>query len=310
VSTTESAVASYGQWLFANLFAGETQPVLDADPDHPVWRGLIEAKGSHNTGIARGTLVATLRIAALDKRLADGAWSSLSYSHKVALLPLGEPKALRAAARHVLAASLSVRDAREYVGNLRNPEGAQLRLTPGAARGAIRRLATSFARPRYVQKLETQLGRLEGEERDGGARRLSATQPRARRAGSLRASATRPRCERVRDPRRRRSPARGRRPRGTLSACVTPSFASAPSMRSMRETVTRCDATTPISRAVSVSRPCSVCTVARASMTRWTRRTIIAATARSSMSCTSSLSVERATTAALLEDSRTSARSS
>ncbi|MFO0560248.1 MAG: hypothetical protein U0269_19685 [Polyangiales bacterium] len=174
VSATESAVASYGQWLFANLFAGETQPVLDVDPDHPVWRGLIEAKGSHNTGIARGTLVATLRIAALDKRLADGAWSSLSYSHKVALLPLGEPKALRAAARHVLAASLSVRDAREYVGNLRSPEGAQLRLTPGAARGAIRRLATSFARPRYVQKLETQLGRLEGEEREATRAELDA----------------------------------------------------------------------------------------------------------------------------------------
>lgn len=174
VSSTESAVASYGQWLFAKLFAGETQPVLDADPDHPVWRGLIDAKGSNNTGIARGTLLSTLRIAALDKRLADGAWSSLSYSHKVALLPLGDPKVLRAAARHVLAASLSVRDARVYVGTLRNPQGTQLRLTPGAARGAIRRLATSFARPRYVQKLETQLGRLEGDEREATRAELDA----------------------------------------------------------------------------------------------------------------------------------------
>lgn len=174
VSAAESAIASYGQWLFANLFAGETQLVLDVDPDHPVWRGLLDGRGAQSTGIARATLISTLRIAALDKRLADGAWSSLSYSHKVALLPLSEPKALRAAARHVLAASLSVRDARAYVGNLRSPEGAPLRLTPGAARGAIRRLASSFARPRYVQKLETQLGRLEGDDREATRAELDA----------------------------------------------------------------------------------------------------------------------------------------
>jgi hypothetical protein len=166
VTTTESVVAAYGQWLFANLFGGETRAVLDRDPDQPVWGRLLDGKGATRTGIARSTLVTTLRVAALDKRLDDGAWSGLSYSHKVALLPLSEPNALRSAARHALAASLSVQDTRTYVSNLLHPEGPRLRLTPASARGAIRRIAVSFARPRYVQKLETQLGRLDGDARE------------------------------------------------------------------------------------------------------------------------------------------------
>jgi len=53
--------------------------------------------------LSQATVSNTVRVAAWDKRLADGSWSALSYSHNVALLPLNEPKAMRAAARHVLA---------------------------------------------------------------------------------------------------------------------------------------------------------------------------------------------------------------
>lgn len=166
VSTTESAVAEYGQWLFANVFAADTKLVLDQRPDHPLWVKLVKGKGSADPELPRSMMVTTLRVAALDKRLSDQAWSRLAYSYKVALLPLNEPNALRDAARHVLAASLNVAETREYVGNLRNEEGRAVRLTPKMASGAIDKMVAPFKRPRYLQRLETQLGHLEGDARD------------------------------------------------------------------------------------------------------------------------------------------------
>ncbi len=165
VQSAESLLEGYGQWLFANVFGGDTRLVLDAKVDHPVWAKLLAAAEGAKLPLGRGTLSATLRIAALDKRLADAPWTSLGYSLKVALLPLQTPIELRAAARHVLASGLSVRATMKYVDNTLHPDGKPARLSPTTARKTLRRLAAPFSRPNYVEKLESALNKLDDDKR-------------------------------------------------------------------------------------------------------------------------------------------------
>lgn len=172
VSQAEGALASYGEWLFANLFEGDSRAVLDRDLDDPAWVALMHSANSATFPMSRATLSTTLRVAAYDKRLADAAWQRLSFSHKAALLPLADPKTMRTAARHVLAASLSVRATNEYIANLRFPDGRTPRLTPSGARKTITRLAEPFSQAKYLAQLESQLARLDESERTHVAREL------------------------------------------------------------------------------------------------------------------------------------------
>lgn len=174
-SEGERLVHEYGAWIFANFFAGETAPVLDRRdaPDDQLtarerayrarWRALVERCGSARLPLSRATVSNTVRVAAWDKRLADGSWNGLSYSQKVALLPLNEPKAMRAAARHVLAASLDARGASEYVDELIHPGGKPLRMTPEAASKQVFQLAANVEDDSRFGKLATQLTKLDDE---------------------------------------------------------------------------------------------------------------------------------------------------
>jgi hypothetical protein len=175
-SAGEALVHGYGEWLFANVFAGDTKSVLDADAAPPeAWGAIVEACGSARLPLSRATLSNSLRVAAWDKRLADGAWSGLSYSNKVALLPLDDPKAMRAAARHVLAASLTVRATNEYVANLRAPGEKATRLTPQLAQRRVTRVATPFEDDATVSKLATQLAKLDREDKAAVKERVEHT---------------------------------------------------------------------------------------------------------------------------------------
>lgn len=166
VRGAELLLAGYGQWLFANVLEGNTAAVLDGEIEHPVWTKLLDAADGATLPIGRGTLSVTLRVAALDKRLADAAWSALTYTLKTELLPLGDPKLMRSAARHVLAGGLSVREARKYVLSQLHPEGTIVRLTPVKARSAIKRLSAQFASPKYAGKLLTSLNKLNDDDLD------------------------------------------------------------------------------------------------------------------------------------------------
>jgi hypothetical protein len=161
----ENSVASYGEWLFANVFQSDTKLVLDRESDAPVWVSLLGASGSTQLPLSKTTLSTTVRIAALDKRLADATWSALKFSVKVALLPLQSPRALRSAARHVLSSSMSVSAVKLYVDNTLYPDGKPVRLNATTARKSLSKLSTQFSRPAYVEKLETSINKLNKTQR-------------------------------------------------------------------------------------------------------------------------------------------------
>ena len=170
----EGALAEFGQWVFANVFLGETQAVLDREPgDNDLYRALMMTAGSEQMPIARGSLSAALRVAAYDKRLADAAWSRLRFSHKEKLLVLAEPNAMRAAARHVLAASLDVNSTREYVAQLLG-EPTPTRITPARAAKAALRASKPFLDAQHVSRWTKQLASLDPEERAEVASTLKA----------------------------------------------------------------------------------------------------------------------------------------
>ena len=170
----EGALADYGQWLFETVFLSETQAVLDRDAgDNDLYRALLGTAGTLQMPIAKGSLSAALRIAAYDKRLADASWSRLRFSHKEKLLVLGEPNAMRAAARHVLAASLDVLSTREYVAQLIG-EPTPTRLTPGRAAKAALRASKPFLDARHMTRWQKQLASLDQDERTEVATSLKA----------------------------------------------------------------------------------------------------------------------------------------
>ncbi len=170
----EGALADYGQWIFESVFLGETQAVLDRDPSqNGLYSALLQSAGSLQMPIAKGSLSAAIRIAAYDKRLADASWSRLRFSHKEKLLVLDEPNAMRAAARHVLSASLDVISTRAYVAELLGTP-TPIRLTPARAAKAAFRASKPFLDARYMSRWQKQLASLEPEERKEVASTLRA----------------------------------------------------------------------------------------------------------------------------------------
>jgi hypothetical protein len=166
LSRAESAIAEFGQWLFANVFAEDARAVLDRPITSPVWALLLRSAESDKLPLTRVALSNTLRVAALDKRLSDAAWTRLSFSHKLTLMPLGDPKALRAAARHVLSASLSVRQARAYVLALRVEQGEGApKLSPTKALRSLGAVSERFERAQDVRRFGAQLAKLDEEQR-------------------------------------------------------------------------------------------------------------------------------------------------
>jgi hypothetical protein len=175
LASAESAMADYGQWLLSNLFADDARAVLDREIEHPVWLALVRATESARFPLGRATVANALRVAAYDKRLADGAWDRLSYSHKVALLPLSAPKAMRAAARHTLAASLSVRQCAAYVQTLREQDApGRRKLSPAAARRALGAMHERFEHAADVKRFAAQLARLDETQRGQATAQLES----------------------------------------------------------------------------------------------------------------------------------------
>jgi len=175
LATAESAIAELGQWLLANVFADDARAVLDRPIESPVWLELMRTAESDKLPLSRVSLAQTLRVAALDKRLSDAAWSRLTFSHKVALLPLPGPKELRAAARHVLSASLSVRQTRVYVRSLRDEqEGAAPKLSPAKALRSLSSVSGRFQRAPDVRRFAAQLAKLDEPQREEAAAQIEA----------------------------------------------------------------------------------------------------------------------------------------
>jgi hypothetical protein len=166
VRGAESLLVDYGEWLFATLFGGDTARVLDQELSSPVWASLLRHSDTGRIELARSTLSGIVRVAAYTKRLDDSAWNALSYTQKYTLLALADPKAMRAAARHVLSASCTVKQTREYVQNITHPDGpAPARLSPAGAQKTVGSLRAKFATPTYVRKLESALGKLAPAQR-------------------------------------------------------------------------------------------------------------------------------------------------
>lgn len=67
VDGAETLLAGYGQWLFANLFAGDAKAVLDRDPAGTVWHLLTNASNETTLALSVTTISNTLQVAALAK---------------------------------------------------------------------------------------------------------------------------------------------------------------------------------------------------------------------------------------------------
>lgn len=166
VKGTEELFSSYGEWLFIHVFASDTTAILDESRDNPVWSALLHSADTGHVQLSRTSLSTMVRVAAFDKRLADGAWNALTYSMKVVLLPLREPNLLREGARHVLSASCTIRQAREWVENTLRPSRAPaLRLSPVAAQKAVGSLVKKFGDPKYAHKMQSALSKLPEDKR-------------------------------------------------------------------------------------------------------------------------------------------------
>lgn len=173
VKGAEDLLQDYGEWLFIHLFASDTHAVLDDNKETAVWTALLQLADHGKLPLSRATISNSVRVAAYDKRLADGAWSALGFTLKTSLLPLRDPTLMREAARHVLSTSLSVREARVYVDNTLHPNNTKaIRLSPKGAKRAVGALHKKLAEPKFLSKLGSALGRLPKDERAAASEEL------------------------------------------------------------------------------------------------------------------------------------------
>ena len=143
----EASVTTYGRWLLGELFHDDTKAALDNKTGNNVWLELVRRAGGPTMQVDRGMLSATLRVAALDKRLNDETWRGLGFGRKRLLLPLAAEPLLREGAQHVAKFKLAHAAIRHYVAGVLQEGG----------RAPVARVTMPILVSR-VQKLRRSLG--------------------------------------------------------------------------------------------------------------------------------------------------------
>jgi hypothetical protein len=151
----EDALVSFGRWLLVEVFDDDARAALDDRSDHPVWSELRRRAGGPTLRLSERMLYVALHIAARDKRITSEAWRGLEPGRKALLLPLRDEKAMRAAAQHVTALKLSLRDTEAYVTSLRAEQGAprEVRVTPARFTAQVKRFRARVADKGFEKKV-------------------------------------------------------------------------------------------------------------------------------------------------------------
>jgi hypothetical protein len=171
----EDALVDYGRWLLVNIFDDDAAAALDRT-DNRVWRALLDRAGGPALRAERRFVHVALSIAAHDKRIQDESWRLLDPGRKEVLLKLGDERAMREAAQHVVAMKLSNLKTRQYVRGLLAAEGksAQLRITLPRVSANARKLRERFGAAGYRKAFERTLRDAEDGERATVRKELEA----------------------------------------------------------------------------------------------------------------------------------------
>jgi hypothetical protein len=163
----ESALVDLGRWALVNLFDDDAAEALTGGRASPVWRALLARAGGPTLRLSPRMLSVALHVAAYDKRINDEAWRALDVGRKEILLPLGDDKMLRAAARRVSSLKLTQRATRDLVESMQADagRGKVVRLTAPRLGARVRKMREAIAPRPFLRKVET-LGR----DLDAGAR--------------------------------------------------------------------------------------------------------------------------------------------
>ncbi|MFO0631109.1 MAG: hypothetical protein U0325_36535 [Polyangiales bacterium] len=172
----ESALVDFGRWALVNLFDDDAAEALSGGRANPVWRALLARAGGPTLRLSARMLSVALHVAAYDKRIQDESWRGLDVGRKEILLPLGDDKMLRAAAKRVSSLKLTQRATRDLVGSMQAEagRGKVVRLTAPRLSARVRRMREAIAPKPFLRKVET-LGRdLDDDAREALVREVNA----------------------------------------------------------------------------------------------------------------------------------------
>lgn len=166
-NAVSAALEDFGRWLLVEVFAGDATQALDPRNKSSVWLDLTRRAGGPTLPIDRYTLSVALRLAAWDKRIADGAWRGLDVFRRELLLPLGDASVMREAAQHVADLKLTHGQTRTYVTALLHEQGKrrQVRVTSRSIVSRVRAFRARFDSASILARVSDLRGTLDDKHR-------------------------------------------------------------------------------------------------------------------------------------------------
>ena len=172
----EDSLASFGRWVLANVFDDDAASALTTARGNAVWAELMARAGGPTLRLSARMLSVCLNVAAYDRRITEEAWRGLDLGRKELLLPLGDERRLREAARHVTTLKMSQRATRDYVTGVIAQGGGEraVRLTAPQLAGRVRRFREGVAAVGFQRKVQSLARTLDDDTRAEVKKELEA----------------------------------------------------------------------------------------------------------------------------------------
>jgi hypothetical protein len=119
----EAALVGFGRWILINVFHDDATAALEGKRENRVWQSLRARAGGPSLRVSEKLLYVAVDIAAHDKRINDETWRLLEPGRKELLLPLGDERQMRQAAKQVVAMKMSQSATKAYVTEMRAATG-------------------------------------------------------------------------------------------------------------------------------------------------------------------------------------------
>ena len=119
----EAALVGFGRWILINVFHDDATAALEGKRENRVWQRLRARAGGPSLRVSEKLLYVAVDIAAHDKRINDETWRLLEPGRKELLLPLGDERQMRQAAKQVVAMKMSQSATKAYVTEMRAASG-------------------------------------------------------------------------------------------------------------------------------------------------------------------------------------------
>ncbi len=172
----EDSLASYGRWVLANLFDDDAATALTTTRSNAVWSELMSRAGGPTLRLSARMLSVCLNVAAYDRRITDEAWRGLDLGRKELLLPLGDDRRLRDAAKQVTTMKLTLRATRDYVTGVMARDGGEraVRLTAPRLTSRVRRFREGVGAAGFKRKVQSLARTMDDAERAEVTQELEA----------------------------------------------------------------------------------------------------------------------------------------